>query len=75
MIANGSFLLFGMPGPFEMVVILIVVLLVVGPKKLPELMRALGKSLQSFKKGMRETDLSDDKHDHEQDTDNSALGG
>ena len=47
-------LLLGMPGPLELVLILLVVLLVVGPKKLPDLMRAIGQSISSLKKGMRE---------------------
>ena len=52
--------MFGMPGPAEWLVILIVILLIVGPKKLPELMRSLGKSINSFKKGMKESDDSED---------------
>ena len=54
-------LLFGMPGPMELIVILLIVLLVVGPKRLPELMKALGKSIQSFKKGMKEADFDDNR--------------
>jgi len=44
----------GSPGPFEVLLILFVVLLLFGAKKLPELSRSLGKSLSEFKKGREE---------------------
>lgn len=37
-------------GPWEMVVILLVVLLVFGAKRLPEVARGLGKGIREFKK-------------------------
>ena len=40
-------------GPVEMLVILIVAILIFG-KRLPEIARGMGKSLQEFKKGMKE---------------------
>lgn len=42
---------FAMPGGSEMILILFIVLLLFGAKKLPELSRSLGKSLGEFKKG------------------------
>jgi len=44
----------GMPGPFEMVIILVVVMLLFGAKRLPGLSRSLGKSLSEFKRGKEE---------------------
>ena len=49
----------GMPGGPELLIILFVVLLLFGAKKLPELSRALGKSLGEFKKGQHEGDKPD----------------
>jgi len=44
-------------GPNEMIIIvLFVVLLILGPKKLPELFRAVGKSMGELKKGMKESE-------------------
>jgi sec-independent protein translocase protein TatA len=53
----------GMPGGQELLIILFVVLLLFGAKKLPELSRALGKSLGEFKKGQQEGDAPDKKED------------
>ena len=38
-------------GPTEIVVILVIVLLLFGGKKIPELMRGLGKGVKEFKDG------------------------
>ena len=43
-----------MPGPLEVVVILTVVLLLFGAKRLPEIGRALGEGIREFKKSLKE---------------------
>jgi sec-independent protein translocase protein TatA len=48
-----SILLFGL-GPTEIVLILLIVLLLFGGKKIPELMKGLGKGIREFKDGMKE---------------------
>lgn len=45
---------FGMPGGWEMVVIALVVLLLFGAKKIPELARGLGRGIREFKDATRE---------------------
>ncbi|TML00992.1 MAG: twin-arginine translocase TatA/TatE family subunit [Actinobacteria bacterium] len=40
----------------ELLIILGIVLLLFGSRKLPELARSLGKAQREFKKGMRDTD-------------------
>lgn len=47
--------LLGMIGPWQIVLIVLVVLLMFGGKKIPELMRGLGKGISEFKKGKEET--------------------
>ena len=39
----------GWIGPWELLILLLVVLLVFGPKKLPEMGRSLGKGMREFK--------------------------
>ena len=46
--------MFGPIGIWEMVIILVVALIVFGPRKLPELGRSLGKSLGEFKRASSE---------------------
>ena len=43
-----SIFLFGMPGGSEWILIFIVVLLLFGGKKIPELMRGLGSGIREF---------------------------
>jgi sec-independent protein translocase protein TatA len=50
-----NMLLFSLGGP-EIIGIAIVVLLLFGGKKIPELMRGLGKGVKSFKDGMNGID-------------------
>ena len=54
-------LLFGI-GMQEVIVIALIVLLLFGGKKIPELMKGLGKGVKSFKDGMKEIE-ADDKDD------------
>ena len=41
---------------WEWIIIALVVLLLFGGKKIPELMRGLGKGVKSFKEGMKEVE-------------------
>jgi sec-independent protein translocase protein TatA len=60
-----SVLLIGLPTGWEWIIILIVVLLVFGGKKIPELMKGIGKGIRGFKDGMKEieNDIKDDSGD------------
>ena len=49
----GTLLLFGL-GMQEIMIIAFIVLLLFGGKKIPELMRGMGKGVKSFKEGMSE---------------------
>ena len=50
-----TLLLFGLGGQ-EILLIALVVLLLFGGAKIPELMKGLGKGVKSFKDGMKEVD-------------------
>jgi sec-independent protein translocase protein TatA len=58
--------MFGNLGAGEIILILLVVLLLFGAKKIPELARGLGKGMSEFKKGLKDVeneikDAGDDK--------------
>jgi sec-independent protein translocase protein TatA len=42
------------PGPAELLVILVIALVVLGPKRLPESARALGRGLRELRRGLSE---------------------
>ncbi len=42
-------ILFAMPGVTEMIIILVIILLLFGAKKIPELAKGLGKGIKEFK--------------------------
>ena len=48
-----------MPGPLELIVILLIAILIFGGKKIPQIMEGVGKGIKSFKKSVREPDEID----------------
>ena len=46
----------GVIGPWQWVIIALVILLLFGGKKIPELMHGLGKGMKSFKAGMKDAE-------------------
>ena len=49
-------------GPMELIIVLVIALLVIGPKRLPEVGKSLGRGMREFKES-----LSGDNHDDEDD--------
>lgn len=47
-------LLIGNLGTGELIIILVIILLLFGAKKIPDLMKGLGRGVRSFKEGMNE---------------------
>ena len=62
-----------MLGTGEIVVICLVVLLLFGGKKIPELMKGLGKGVKSFKDGMNGIDLESTKDEKAATNDNATA--
>ena len=53
---TNSLMFLGNLGTGEIIIIALVVLLLFGGKKIPELMRGIGKGVKSFKDGMNEVE-------------------
>lgn len=56
----------GMPGATELIIILIIVLIVFGAKKLPEIGNGLGKGIMNFKKAVKDQESLDAKKSDEE---------
>jgi sec-independent protein translocase protein TatA len=48
------------PGPMELIVILVVALIILGPKRLPEAARSVGRGMREFKESIQGGDDDDD---------------
>lgn len=48
------FVLLGMFGPWEIVIVVLVIVLIFGGKKIPELMRGLGQGMKEFKNASKD---------------------
>ena len=57
MIASSIFL--GMIGPWQIALIVVIVLLLFGGKKIPELMRGLGSGIKEFKDASKDEDTNE----------------
>jgi len=53
-------------GPMELVIVLVIALLVLGPKRLPEAGRAVGKGMREFKDSLSGMTSHDDDEDDEE---------
>lgn len=57
------------PGPLELMVILVVALLVLGPKRLPDAARSLGKGMREFKETISASNPYERDEDDDEDRD------
>ena len=59
-------------GPQELIIVLIIVLVIFGPKNLPKLGKMFGKTMSNFKKGMDDVDENGDAKPAETKTEEKA---
>ena len=64
--------MFGSIGPQEILIVPVIALIVLGPKKLPEMARSLGKGVKEFKEGINDDDTVDVSADEEEEEPVSA---
>jgi len=50
-------------GPMELVIVLVIALIVLGPKRLPEVGRSVGKGMREFKDSLSGMHVDDDEED------------
>jgi sec-independent protein translocase protein TatA len=53
-------LFLALPGPYQLWIVVLLVLLLFGAKKLPDLARAMGSSIGQFKRGLKDGGADDD---------------
>ena len=52
-------------GPMELIIVLVIALIVLGPKRLPEVGRSIGKGMREFKDSLSGDSRDDDDDDDE----------
>ena len=60
-----------MPGPMELVLIFLVILLLFGAKRIPDILRSFGEGIKEFKKGM--SNLTDSNSNPSHDNSSNAA--
>ena len=61
-------IILGIPGPWQIILIVLVVLLMFGGRKIPELMKGLGQGMKEFKKATTDDEKEKEKDEDEQET-------
>jgi sec-independent protein translocase protein TatA len=56
----------GSIGPMELIIVLVIALIVLGPKKLPEVGRSVGKGMREFKDSLNGINDDDDDDDEDE---------
>ncbi len=59
-----NYVLLFSPGPVEIIIIVLVILLLFGGRKIPELMRGLGRGMKEFKNAQKD-DTADENNEDE----------
>jgi sec-independent protein translocase protein TatA len=61
----------GSIGPGELIIVLVIALIILGPKRLPEVGRSVGKGMREFKDSL--AGIGDDDDDDEDDRDRKPV--
>ena len=56
-------ILLGFFGGYEVIIVLVIIVLLFGGRKIPELMRGVGKGIKEFKEGTKEANTEKDKEE------------
>jgi sec-independent protein translocase protein TatA len=55
----------GSVGPGELIIVLVIALIILGPKRLPEVGRSVGRGMREFKDSLSGINLDDDEDEEE----------
>jgi len=66
--------MFSQFGPLEIILVIVVLLVIFGPKRLPSLGRQLGSGMREFKDSITGDGKGDGKRDRDDEDDRPALG-
>jgi len=58
-----NLLLLWAPGGWELIIILVIVLILFGANRLPQLAKGMGESIRNFKQGISEAEAEEEKKD------------
>ncbi len=58
-------IILGIPGPWQIILIVLVVLLLFGGRKIPELMKGLGQGMKEFKKATKDETKAEEEEEKE----------
>lgn len=61
-------------GPTELIIILVIVLIIFGPKKLPDIGRSIGEMLSNFRNSTKNNDTNDEDDKPKNDNSNNKTG-
>jgi sec-independent protein translocase protein TatA len=64
---------FSFPGPLELVVVLAIALIVLGPQRLPETARSVGKGMRELRDALSGRDEDEDEDDDEDEDEDPVL--
>jgi sec-independent protein translocase protein TatA len=62
-------IILGIPGPWQIILIVLVVLLMFGGRKIPELMKGLGQGMKEFKKATTDEEKGEENPEKENEKD------
>lgn len=62
-ISMNNLFLFWVPTGWELIIVLVIVLILFGANRLPQLAKGMGESIRNFKSGMSEAEAEDEKKD------------
>jgi sec-independent protein translocase protein TatA len=65
----------GSVGPMELIILLTIILLLFGAKRIPELARGLGTGIREFRKGTSGQDEKDELNEKEKEKEGALAGG